>query len=107
MADPWMSQGVPKLFIGYFSSFYLSFCILANQTHCVRYFCRGSNNDRNGPVADAVRVKPNPRDSIPVKEKFIQAKVCAIHNEIYCGTVRVDYSWHFELFGSWLVVGCE
>lgn len=70
-------------------------------------FCRGSSNDRNGPVADAVRVKPSPRDSIPVKEKFIQAKVCAMHDETYCGTLRVHYSWHFELFGSWIVIGCE
>jgi hypothetical protein len=38
MADPWMSQGVSKVSIGYSSSLYLSFCILANQTHSVRYF---------------------------------------------------------------------
>jgi Arf-GAP/coiled-coil/ANK repeat/PH domain-containing protein len=37
---------------------------------------RGASNDRGHPAPDIPIVKPDATDPLPVKEKFIQAKVC-------------------------------
>jgi Arf-GAP/coiled-coil/ANK repeat/PH domain-containing protein len=44
---------------------------------------RGASNDRGHPAPDIPMVKPDAMDPLPVKEKFIQAKVCT-RKKIIC-----------------------
>ncbi len=60
---------------------------LCNDFWLCWFGSRGASNDRGHPAPDIPIVKPDAMDPLPVKEKFIQAKVCTRKKSFACLSV--------------------